>query len=62
MCIFMKENKCKEEKSMSGVLGVSVIMKMTSFLEYPLEYEIFFDNFFTSFDLLVKLKDCNKGD
>ena len=38
--------KCKEEQGVSGLLGAFVIVKMTSFLQYPSEYEIFFDNFF----------------
>ena len=46
---FMKEYVKKNK--VSGSLGALIIMKRTSFLHYPSEYEIFFDNFFTSFDL-----------
>ena len=42
---YVKKNK------VSGSLGALIIMKMTSFLHYPSEYETFFDNFYTSFDL-----------
>lgn len=56
MDIYGRKNE--EEQLVSGV-GASVIMKMAFFLQYPGEYEIFFDNFFTSFELLMKLKERN---
>ncbi|MCP6508671.1 transposase, partial [Klebsiella pneumoniae] len=52
------EGKREEEQVVTGV-EASVIMKMISFLQYTLEYEIFIDNFFISFELLLKLKERN---
>jgi hypothetical protein len=41
----------------NGPLGHRVINKMTEVIEKPSNHEIFFDNFFTSYDLLKDLKD-----
>jgi DNA excision repair protein ERCC-6 len=41
----------------NGPLGHRVINKMTEVIEKPSNHEIFFDNFFTSHDLLKDLKD-----
>lgn len=46
----INEEICEEELVVSNI-GASVIMKMTSILQYPSEYEIFYGNFFISFEL-----------
>jgi hypothetical protein len=42
-----------------GPLGSRVINKMISIIEKPSDHELYFDNFFTSYDLFIDLK--NKG-
>jgi hypothetical protein len=40
----------------NGPLGSRVIHKMLSVIEGNSKYEVYFDNFFTSYDLLNELK------
>ena len=40
-------------------LGFKVVTSLLSCLEDPSSHEVFFDNFFTSYDLLVYLQDIN---
>ena len=38
-------------------LGSRVVIKMTNMVENPLSHSYFFDNLFTSYDLLVHLRE-----
>ena len=38
-------------------LGSKIILKMVSILDDPRKYHIYMDNFFNSYDLLIKLRD-----
>ena len=51
--------KCQtdEEEFADLSLGSKVVLKMLSIVEDPKSYRVFFDNYFTSHDLLVLLKE-----
>ncbi|KAL1245631.1 PiggyBac transposable element-derived protein [Trichinella spiralis] len=47
----------KDERKKSEPLGMKVIEEMISVLERPVKHELYFNNFFASYDLLEKLSD-----
>lgn len=47
--------KCEQNKS--SPLGTRVVEELLSIVPHPLQVEVFFDNFFTSYDLLKSLKE-----
>ncbi|GFR31520.1 piggyBac transposable element-derived protein 1 [Trichonephila clavata] len=57
-----KPSRISEEDNLEGDtygLGVSVILNKISTIDKPEEHCFYFDNFFTSFDLLKNLKERN---